>query len=632
MKRAVTAALLGALFVLSFSAGAHVVPPEEYHPAAEGYRTLAFLVNLNPVPWDHVRKESDKIAGAYSELQPDTGAAYRARVSELIQAVETEARISSPTAALRIATARGVFEVSTRALSELIDLHLGAAETHLGDYDRAAALFDVSRQLWEAFAYEVRHTDPEAFRQIGNAWLEASSALGTPGILGVGAQPADSEVFGDAARRIRGYVNANFGEGYVAPESGRLIAVPTASETCNPAAAIPAKLPPGSNTNKQLPRPRQILNFAVRGGDEAETRLIALGDMLFDSPYILGEPARSLQISCNTCHNKGVTNPQFFIPGLSSTHGGMDVTNAFFKPAADNAVADPLDIPDLRGIRYTAPYGRNGRTDSLREFVRNVVVNEFSGPEPTPVMLDALVAYMNEFDFLPNPYLGPMGRLTDDAPEAARRGEKLFLKPFPQMNGMSCADCHRPSSHFTDGLTHDIGSVSRSSAYAADGAMNTPTLLSSAYTAPYFHDGSLPTLRSVVDWFNETFDLGLSEAEAADLTAYVETVGSGEAAYEDTIHTLEAELEEFSFFLSTYEFVRELDDAELLNTLFRTVETEINAHKWDVQDQRQLPVLNELEGLMRRAYAANLAGDSGEVDAIVAQYRETYAEHADVLK
>ena len=55
-----------------------------------------------------------------------------------------------------------------------------------------------------------------------------------------------------------------------------------------------------------------------RGVDESETTLIAMGDMLFDSPLIFGGPARSLQMSCNTCHNKGTINPNLFIPGLST--------------------------------------------------------------------------------------------------------------------------------------------------------------------------------------------------------------------------------------------------------------------------------------------------------------------------
>jgi cytochrome c peroxidase len=428
------------------------------------------------------------------------------------------------------------------------------------------------------------------------------------------------------------YLLLNYGEGYTAPEDGKLLPLPVKSKTFDPSRPVPVKLPPGSNLNKQLPRPRQILNMATRGVDESETPLIALGDMAFDSPHIFGEPARSLAISCNTCHNKGVTNPNFMIPGLSSVAGGLDVSSVVFAPHANNGVFDPLDIPDLRGIRFTAPYGRNGRFASLRDFVRNVIVNEFNGPEPDPVILDGMIAYMLEFDFLPNPDLNADGTLSGEAPEAARRGEKLFNKPFAQMNGRSCATCHVPSNHFIDGMRHDIGSVRRSEEYARDGALDTPTLLSAKFTAPYFHDGSLPTLRAVVEWFNDNFKLDLAKQELADLTAYIETVGDGVDGMEDTIHTLEAEMEEFSFFLSSYEFLKRANKPGPINALFQTVEQEIHAHKWDVQDLAQLPVLDQLASLMGEAYEANVAGDRERVDRIVAEYRALYEEHAENLK
>ena len=107
----------------------------------------------------------------------------------------------------------------------------------------------------------------------------------------------------------------NFGEAFDAPERGTLVALPVHSRSYDATASVPPKLPPGSNIIKQLPRPRQLLNFAERGVDESETVLIALGDMLFDSPLIFGDPARSLQMSCHTCHNMGPTNPKLFVPG-----------------------------------------------------------------------------------------------------------------------------------------------------------------------------------------------------------------------------------------------------------------------------------------------------------------------------
>ena len=101
--------------------------------------------------------------------------------------------------------------------------------------------------------------------------------------------------------------------------------------------------------------------------------------------------------------------------------GGVDVSSSFFAPHANNGLFDPLDIPDLRGIRFTAPYGRNGRFSSLRDFIRNVIVNEFNGPEPDPIVVDAMLAYMMEFDFLPNPMLNKDGTLNSKAPAPARR-------------------------------------------------------------------------------------------------------------------------------------------------------------------------------------------------------------------
>lgn len=615
------------------SAGwAHVVPPEEFHPVAEAYRRATFILNLNPVLWDEIRKDTRTIGLGLAEVAGTRGEEYASRVEALIAMVEAEARISSPTPAMRKQTARGVFELSTVAVAEIINLHLQAAREHLGDYYRAQRAFEAARQIWAAFDHEVKSTDADGYATLGVAWLDCSGALGNPGVAGVGVVPADREVFYSESKKIMEYLTSNYGEGYSAPENGKLQPLPVRSKTYDPNRPVPVKLPPGSNLNKQLPRPRQILNMAVRGVDESETPLIALGDMAFDSPYIFGEPARSLAISCNTCHNKGVTNPNFLIPGLSSVSGGLDVSSVVFAPHANNGVFDPLDIPDLRGIRFTAPYGRNGRFASLRDFVRNVIVNEFNGPEPEPIILDGMIAYMLEFDFLPNPDLNPDGTLSDTATEAARRGEQLFNKPFAQMNGRSCATCHVPSNHFIDGMKHDIGSVRRSEEYARDGALDTPTLLSAKFTAPYFHDGSLPTLRAVVEWFNDNFKLDLTKQELADLTAYVETVADGIDGMEDTIHTLEAELEEFSFFLSSYEFLKQANKSEVINALFRTVEQEIHAHKWDVQDPARLPVLNRLASLMGEAYEANAAGDRERVDRLVAEYRSLYEENTDNLK
>ena len=163
-------------------------------------------------------------------------------------------------------------------------------------------------------------------------------------------------------------------------------------------------------------------------------------------------------------------------------------------------------------------------------------------------------------------------------------------------------------------------------------AVDTPTLLGITHTAPYFHDGRMDTLGEVTEYFDGQYNLRLSQKEKDDLTTYLKTVGDGVDAYEDTIYTLDAEMEEFTFFISSYEYLKQINKPDVINLLFETVKDEIRAHKWDVQDQGYLPVLNELEALMEDALKSNMAGDRDKVDAIVDEYRMKYKENVDHLK
>ncbi len=617
------------LALISFSAivetaVGHIVPPEKLHPVAESYRRLSFTLNLNPVLWEEVEKDAATLAAGLATVAPAESEVFAAKVAELLgQGTEGTTRLDK---------ARQLFDLSTGAVVTKLRSHLEAARSSLNDFSVASVQLEEARGLWAAFEHEIKATDRQAFERLGRCWLELSEALGNPGFLGIGEIAADAESFAqeslEVSEYLDGYLRGIPGE----VSSARLAPLPAHSASFEPAARVPTRLPPGSNINKQLPRPRQVLNMASRGVDEAETTLIAVGDMAFDSHDIFGEPARSLGLTCNTCHNKSITNPGFFIPGLSIRPGGVDVSNSFFAPHANNGHFDPIDIPDLRGIRFTSPYGRNGRFESLREFTRNVIVNEFNGPEPDPILLDGLIAYMLEFDFLPNPFLDASGRLNDRSPESAKRGEEIFHRPFAGMADRSCATCHVPSDHFLDRKRHNIGSVAGAEDFSLDRALDTPTLLSARYTAPYFHDGSQETLRDVSKWFNTQFGLGLSAAEVDDLTAYVETVGEGLEAYEDTVYTLEAELEEFSFFLSAYEFLSAREKSKLADTTFATIAYEIRAHKWDVQDRQYLPVLENLAELMDEARDAIQRGDTTVAETRVAEYRRTYEEHKEVLR
>jgi cytochrome c peroxidase len=629
-----------AAFLWAPPALAHIVPPENLHPVVESYRRGAFLLSLQPVPWDQVATEMKAMESGLAEIDQATAETFSQQVAQELPTLPEpsedgegtlEEVFEAPSSAQQRQAAHRLFVASTGAVASALAAALDKAQAHLGQ-PAATAHFETARRLWAAFEHEIRAADAAAYRELGACWLEMSSALGSSGVLGAGVLAPQPEIFRAEADELTEYLDRSFGDRFAPEPRGLLMPLPAHSPTFDAAARVPPRLPPGSEINKQLPRPRQILNMAERGVDERETPLIALGDMAFDSPFVFGEPARSMGLSCNTCHNKSITNPQLFIPGLSARPGGLDVSNSFFAPHANNGHFDHLDTPDLRGLRFTAPYGRNGRFESLREFTRNVIVNEFNGPEPDPILLDGLVAYMLEFDFLPNPQLRPDGSLVETASAAARRGEALFHRPFPQMGNRSCATCHIPSDHFLDRRRHDLGSVAGTGPDSRDRALDTPTLLGIVYSPPYFHDGSQPTLEAVVSWFDRSYELELEPQERADLTAYLETVGGGTDAYEDTLHTLEAELEEFSFFLSALDFLRARGKPELVTTTLETVAFELNAHKWDVQDDAQLPVLDRMVELVGQAAAAHREGDEEALDARLAEYRRLYEEHREVLR
>ena len=108
-------------------------------------------------------------------------------------------------------------------------------------------------------------------------------------------------------------------------------------------------------------------------------------------------------------------------------------------------------------------------------------------------------------------------------------GSALFRKEA------GCASCHR-SPNFTDVLDspdrstpflHSPESVGQDPAYAersATGLYRTTPLRGLQQHPPYFHDGSAPTLRAVVEHYDRLFRLGLSEGEKSDLVEYLKSL------------------------------------------------------------------------------------------------------------
>jgi len=624
---AVSLTILFAL-LLSLTSQAHITTEEPWHPAPAAYRSALFYANLGPqIDWPLIAQEFET---------PITEAGYDNRsVYDMLAQVDA-ANSTHYVAAIRQAIAKqdrqALYAASTRAMSQMVRQYLAEAETRLNQPGLGLQEVLEAQRIYRAFRQNfMEQADPTAVQELGLAWLDMASSVGNAGVLGVGGTPADPEQFAAAREIIEGYLLANY---EVDEFTIRELLAPI-PETAGEVSLAPW-LPPGSNLNVQDPLPLLRLNFEARGFEESDIPLAAYGDMMFDSPEIFGEPARSLGVTCSTCHNRSDINASFFIPGVSHQPGAADVDGAFFNPFFNDQRSDSLDIPSLRGLRFTAPYGRDGRFESLREFARNVIVNEFGGPEPTPFMLDALVAYLLEFDWQPNSLLNKDGTLTQTASEAAQRGELLFNTPYENMGNRACSTCHIPSANFVDRQRHDIGSAEPSEPFALDGFFDTPTLLNSAYTAPYFHDGSQETLGDVVEWFDQTYNLGLTEAEKADLTEHLLAVGSADTPYEifdeeNTPFLLAwAELTTFATTLGS-QLIPQQDTYHAI-LLIDTIAPDFRADASGLKDLSQAPLVYEVADKLDEIKAAIQADDWEQAAKLHEEYEALVEAYGPQLK
>jgi len=288
--------------------------------------------------------------------------------------------------------------------------------------------------------------------------------------------------------------------------------------------------------------------------DNPPTReTIDLGRQLFFSPILSAD--RSL--SCATCHDpgKGFAESHQVSTGI---HGGKGTRNA---PTLLNAVYSKAQFWDGRAAtlveQVSGPMLNSIEMGNTLEGVERAVaadpdlvraIEKAYGPgKPTMEKITkaiaafecTLVSGNSPFDrFF---YGGDKSAMS----EAAQRGLEVFRNPAKG----NCAACHTIGANyavFTDHLFHNLGAGMDSQGEIADpgrfkitgreqdrGAFKTPTLRNVALTAPYMHDGSLRSLKEVVDFYvgggssNPHLDplikplTHLTKQERADLVAFL---------------------------------------------------------------------------------------------------------------
>jgi cytochrome c peroxidase len=312
-----------------------------------------------------------------------------------------------------------------------------------------------------------------------------------------------------------------------------------------------------SPVGKTIPIPVPLglpsVTFPADNPPTAET--IALGRKLFYDTKL----SQDNSTACATCHN-----PTFeFTDALKTSRGVRGMTGTRNAPTVVNAAYLPLQFWDGRAVSLEEQAAGPIADPVEMNQTHEVSVSKLNAdPAYAPMFLKAfgsdtitigriqkalasfertLLSGNSAFDRYE--FGGDKQALTP----AQIRGLALFLSPTKG----NCAACHIVNSRyalFTDGKFHnlgegvgedggfkDVGRFNQTKIAADQGAFKTPTLRDVANTAPYMHDGSLKTLKEVVDFYagggnsNPELDkeirvIQLSGRERSDLVEFLQSL------------------------------------------------------------------------------------------------------------
>jgi hypothetical protein len=129
-------------------------------------------------------------------------------------------------------------------------------------------------------------------------------------------------------------------------------------------------------------------------GDPGQAYLVEVGRTAFRTPMLLGGQAARAGIACESCHQAGRRNADFFFPRLSGAPGTADVTSALFSSHRDDGIDNPKPIPDLSGPKSALKISQDPANGALEGFIHGLITQEFDGAEPPPAVLKGLAAYV----------------------------------------------------------------------------------------------------------------------------------------------------------------------------------------------------------------------------------------------
>ncbi|RLT53108.1 MAG: hypothetical protein DWI68_01090, partial [Chloroflexi bacterium] len=332
-----------------------------------------------------------------------------------------------------------------------------------------------------------------------------------------------------------------------------LAALPTHDEPVIPDADLTVGAQgQGALSGLQVPFPQPVVNSANPSTPEK----VELGRLLFFDAAL----SSNNQLACASCHN----------PALGFADG---------KPLAQGGAALARNTPALYGVAYSQTLFWDGRAPTLEEQSLTPLTNHAEmavQPAQLETELAAIPRYAELFTAaFPNQSksikfeqvtfaLAAFERtlLANNSPfDRYAGGDSTALSPS-QKRGLAlfrsaatgCYNCH-PGPLFTNGGFERLGVNSADNGRAdvtgnaADrGAFKVPTLRNIALSAPYMHDGSLPTLEAVVDMYatGKGLRAGADARPAGALSRFIRPFELSPAERADLVNFLYALTDESS--------------------------------------------------------------------------------------
>jgi cytochrome c peroxidase len=291
-------------------------------------------------------------------------------------------------------------------------------------------------------------------------------------------------------------------------------------------------------------------------GPQPTEASIAMGAMLYANAALSADGTKS----CASCHNpeQGMTTRDALAIGVGGRVGKRNAPTvwnaAFLQSQFHDGRAATLEEqaagPILSPMEMNADEATLLRRMESNAEIRQLYTAAFGG---YAITLQGLCMAIADFERTQLRGNSAFDRFYFGRDETALSAEaKLGWEVFRDATRGNCIACHRveaQSALFTDHLFHNLGVGMNSEGQLTDagraavtkqpqdhGAFRTPTLRNIALTAPYMHDGSLRTLKEVVDFYvaggnaNEHRDplmhplTHLKREERAALVAFLESL------------------------------------------------------------------------------------------------------------